>query len=220
MDIFETAELVASEYTESKNKQTSFAHLAKFLSENPGVFVWRGKNKPDLNQHAGLRKLAEKYFTALNKIIAPSLPSTVPDQMVSKILETFYGHKKESLERIKEEHQHSMAAENMVGALLESYIYSVLGNHGWIWCCGEIVKSVDFIKPVGNTFELLQVKNRDNSENSSSAAIRNGTEIKHWFRTFSRTGKTNWDSFPDTKARPELSEEGFEKFVADYAKNL
>ena len=67
----------------------------------------------------------------------------------------------------------------------------------------------------------MQVKNRDNTENSSSSAIRNGTEIQKWFRTFSkpsrnRSSNTNWENFPEAEFRDQLSEEGFLQFIRDY----
>ncbi|MFM7980465.1 MAG: SinI family restriction endonuclease, partial [Candidatus Fonsibacter sp.] len=65
----------------------------------------------------------------------------------------------------------------------------------------------------------FQIKNRDNSENSSNSAIRNGTEIKKWFRSFSRTGATNWSKLPVEMSQYGLSEEGFMEFVAMYLKN-
>jgi hypothetical protein len=77
------------------------------------------------------------------------------------------------------------------------------------------VKAVDFVKREGEKWVALQVKNRDNSENSSSAAIRQGTDIKKWFRTFSRRPATNWDKFPGDIATG-LSEEGFQTFVRSY----
>lgn len=80
-----------------------------------------------------------------------------------------------------------MAAENMVGYLLELYISTALEEHGWIWCAGDFVRAVDFIKRNSNgQWEAVQIKNRDNTENSSSSAIRNGKEIKKWFRSYSK----------------------------------
>ena len=113
-----------------------------------------------------------------------------------------------------------MAAENMVGELLERYIHAELSKFGWIRCWGEATKSIDFIKPESADFIMLQIKNRDNSENSSSKAIRDGTDIKHWFRTFAKTGATNWDAFPDINARTVLSESGFQDFIKAQAPNL
>jgi hypothetical protein len=79
------------------------------------------------------------------------------------------------------------------------------------------VKHVDFVKkkPDG-TWQMLQIKNRDNSENSSSKAIRVGTDIKHWYRSFSRKDLKNWDAFPDEQFKESLSEDGFLRFIKEY----
>src|SRR6059058_3167229 len=63
--------------------------------------------------------------------------------------------------------------------------YSESYYAGWIWCSGTSVKAVDFIHydEKNNEWNLLQVKNRDNTENSSSSKIRDNTTIKKWFRT-------------------------------------
>ena len=86
-----------------------------------------------------------------------------------------------------------------------------------------MIKAVDFIKPpsqVGGQYRLLQVKNRDNSENSSSSAIRIGTYIEKWFRTFSKREGSNWSAFPDETIRPLVSEQAFKDFVSAYLQAL
>ena len=158
-------------------------------------------------------KIVDKLKNAFHKTDRPRSPSTVPDHVVSMILEGFYGYPTERLEAMKKEHQDAMAAENVVGGLLERYLAEELMTQGWVWCCGETVRKIDFIKREKNGFIALQVKNRDNTENSSSSAIRVGTEIKKWFRTKSRTGESNWEKFPDESAKSKLSEIGFREFV-------
>jgi len=207
---------VSSNYTKSVQDKKGFETLCNFLNANTELVGWRGKNKPNLQNIAGLTALGNKYFTSKFSKVTPKIPKTVPDEMASVILNKFYNYPKISLKKIQTEHQHSMAAENMVGELLERYIDSVLSSHGWVWCCESLVKHVDFIKYEATGYKLLQIKNRDNSENSSSKAIRNGTTIEHWFRTFSKTGSTNWNSFPDTTVKSKLSEDDFIKFVEDY----
>jgi hypothetical protein len=69
---------------------------------------------------------------------------------------------------------------------------------------------VDFYKPQNN---FLQVKNRSNSENSSSSSIRKGTAIKKWFRIEALTGKTHWDKLEDLTGVAGMSEAGFFKFI-------
>lgn len=75
-----------------------------------------------------------------------------------------------------------MSAENMNGAILEEYLAEVLEPSGWIWCAGSTFKAIDFCYLHTDNIILLQVKNKYNTENSSSSAIRIGTEIKKWNR--------------------------------------
>ena len=111
----------------------------------------------------------------------------------------------------------AMGAENFIGWILESYIASEAEPLGWVWCSGAIVRSVDFIRPMdGGNWRMLQVKNRSNSENSSSSKVRQGTSIEKWFRIYAYNGKTNWDTFPDPELRTKLSEESFRTYIIDY----
>jgi len=87
---------------------------------------------------------------------------------------------------IQESHHNLfMSAENVQGALLEEYIDSVISGYNWIWCKGNTLRAVDFCTPDG--MRLLQIKNKSNSENSSSSSIREGTNIEKWYRLGTRT---------------------------------
>lgn len=197
--------------------KSSFATICEFIADNPNSLSWRGNNKPSPADNTGFALMAERYVRALKSSDFPAVPGTVPDDMVSIVMTYAYGYEAEECERIKLEHQHAMCAENCVGALLERYLNSVLHLHGWHWCCGSFVRAVDFIrKDAGGAWTALQIKNRDNSENSSSSAIRQGTSIEKWFRTYSRTGKTNWDKLPSSMRGKGLSEQGFIDFVRQY----
>jgi hypothetical protein len=114
-----------------------------------------------------------------------------------------------------------MQAENIVGKLLEAYVARLLESKGWIWCCGETMRFVDFLKDgEGDEIRLLQIKNRDNSENSASKSVREGTEIEKWYRSNSRTGETRWAGlreYCDASEEERCTEEGFYKFVAEIA---
>lgn len=126
----------------------------------------------------------------------------------------------EDLESIKYGHRLSMSAENIAGSLLEEYLASKLINYNWHCCWGETMKSIDFCHENG---ELLQIKNSDNSENSSSKTVRDGTKIKHWFRRFSKTGNTNWDALNElVKIQNKddlLTEKAFREFVRKAVSN-
>ena len=193
-----------------------YACLVKFLSQNPDLAA-KSRSSETGSENYIIQQA--KYFAQARLPKTPTPPGTVPDEVVSTILVSYFGINPVNIENIKIEHQLSMSAENMVGDLLERYLASIMEPHGWIWCSGSMVKAVDFIRPRDQqltSWELLQVKNRDNSENSSSSAIRNNTPIIKWHRTFSRTGKTNWSNFPDHNATNNLSEEGFKSFVVNY----
>ena len=130
---------------------------------------------------------------------------------------------------IQESHHNLfMSAENIQGALLEEYIDSVISQFGWIWCKGNTLRSVDFCTTDGEN--LLQIKNKSNSENSSSSNIRSGTNIKKWFRlgTRTRAGKKypdyKWETLnkiiESTSGKPcNLSEDDYIKYVEEVATN-
>ena len=125
-----------------------------------------------------------------------------------------------------------MSAENVLGNLLEEYIASKIQPYGWIWCAGKTLSAIDFCNPQGT--ELLQIKNKSNSENSSSKKIREGTTIRKWFRlgTSVRGGEPfpvyGWDDLneiineyatrnTDEMGRPlgkcNMTEEEFQEFI-------
>jgi hypothetical protein len=117
----------------------------------------------------------------------------------------------EDLVKIVEGHSIQMSLENLVGELLEEYLSIELGKLGWYCCWGSSIDAVDFCNEDG---DLLQVKNSDNSENSSSSRVRNGTEIKKWYRRKSTKKETFcWDKIIDIVGECDLSELGFREFV-------
>lgn len=203
--------------------EDKYAHLIRFLAMNPdAASKMRGNSSPAVGTEAYIKAQATG-FSLSRCPRAPKPPATIPDEMVSFILPNYFNVPQENLERAQNEHMLSMGAENLVGELLERYLASVMEPVGWIWCSGATVKAVDLIKPPvtpEGAWDLLQVKNRDNSENSSSSAIRNGTDIKKWFRTFSKRTGSNWEAFPDTEIRPLVSEAGFRQYVKIYLEAL
>lgn len=204
------------------NLTDKFVLLICFLAKFPyACSQQRGKNAPLVGSKEYIYSIA-KIFSDSRKPRKPSPPTTIPDKMVGTVLHTYFGIPDQCLERIEKEHALSMGAENIIGDLLERYLAHILEQYGWIWCSGTIVKAVDFIKfnPVSGEWYSLQVKNRDNTENSSSSAIRLNTPIKKWFRTFSKKNDKNWDQFPDESVRHYLSEDGFKSFAQDYLKKL
>lgn len=207
----------------------SFESIYKYLQLNPDQLSLRKTKSlvPDLNEEATLKALATKHFAGYRTVDIPKKPSTVPDLATSQVLGACYGYNQETLEIIKQQHQESMQAENVVGGLLERYLDSKLHPHGWFWCCGNFVKAIDFLKlNEDGSWVAIQIKNRDNTENSSSSKIREGTEIKKWFRTFSKdtkaareVGYTNWHNLPAEMQGYGLSEQDFLDYIDRYIKS-
>lgn len=190
-------------------------------SENLEVFTKIGKlsmtpNSSEQEVHAYFGAFAKSYHSGRHERLLLKEVGTVADPAVDVILAAFAKITDEdTLALGRQLHRQAMAAENLLGALLERYLAHELEPHGWIWCAGNTIKAVDFIS---EDFSLaLQVKNRSNSENSSSAGIRRGTTIKKWYRVNANTGRTNWEKFPASPTVP-LSEERFHAFIHAYAK--
>ena len=206
-----------------KQRETSIVTILDFLEEHPQMFSTRKrKNIPDPTTKEGKSSIRKVIELSMDNKIIPSTPKTVPDGAVFQIMENYYGVDGSKKEEIEKQHQYAMAAEDVVGALLEEYISSQAIKYNLIKCHGETVKGTDFIKREENGWFLLQIKNRNNSENSSSASIRGflnsaqGVVIEKWFRTFALTGKTNWERFPDDILCNILNEKDFRSFVFDY----
>lgn len=89
-----------------------------------------------------------------------------------------------------------------------------LHPYGWYCCWGSTIDAVDFCKEDGS---LLQVKTSNNSENSSSIRVRNGTEIRIWFRRFFNKANTfNWVALNEIIGRDIFNEEDSERKFRDF----
>jgi len=194
-----------------------FAKIVRFCEDNQEL-AWRarGKKAPAFGTREYLELLAARYIAG-RKRITPSTPGTVPDPALSLVMVHGFDVDPKEIDHLTEGHRRAMVAENIVGELLERYIAQELDD--WVWCPGEVVKHIDFIRESrlpGVKWDSLQIKNRDNSENSSSSAIRDGTEIQKWYRTVSRTGGTRWEEFPVETEQNSFTEERFRQFIIDY----
>lgn len=127
------------------------------------------------------------------------------DSALMQRVATNTGDDEETLEKYLFGHFVYMSAENMNGAILEEYLSEVLEPYGWYWCAGSIYRAVDFCYLSQDNIILLQVKNKYNTENRSSSAIRAGTEIKKWNRLKKPRVATGLDiPIPNWRALTEL----------------
>ena len=120
----------------------------------------------------------------------PSTRSSTPksacsDPAIQTIVKATQELNDEEVSKSEANHNLFMSAENIQGALLEEYIAEEIRPYGFIHCCGNVLRATDFCNTNGSC--LLQIKNKNNTENSSSSNIREGTNIKKWYRLGTKT---------------------------------
>ena len=186
-----------------------FSAIAKDPERAPGNI---GGNNDD--ESAVIKKWLNKYqkgFDGRASQRTSKQIGTVADPIIEKIIGARLNSLTlEELDKINFAHRLSMGAENILGEILEEYLAENLKGYGWHCAWGETVKSVDFVHENG---DLLQIKNRSNSENSSSASVRNGTEIEMWYRIKSDRIEYMWDALNHICKTTHLSEKSFVSFV-------
>jgi len=186
-----------------------FSVIANDLKRAPGNI---GGNND--NESAVIRKWLNKFKSGYDGRASQRTsnpPGTVADPIIEKIIGARLSDLKEKdLEKITYAHRLGMSAENILGLILEEYLSDNLKEHAWHCAWGETVKSVDFVNEDGS---LLQIKNRSNSENSSSSSVRDGTKIAKWYRIKADRIEYMWDKLNELCGTNHLSEESFVKFV-------
>lgn len=170
-----------SEISLPEQAKTDLESLFGFDCANPDCFP--NINLNDESDYAYVMSWAGRYAEFSQNL--PSLrkgkmPDTPYDEAINVIVQQTLGLSDAELQRIQLYHTLAMMAENIQGNLLEQYLDSKLSSLGWIWCMGNVVASVDFAYPPKGV--MLQVKNKYNTENSSSNKVREGTTILKWFR--------------------------------------
>jgi len=153
----------------------------------------------------------DKGYSSRPSVLLAKPTGTVPDDIISNILSARLSDlTANDLKEVCDAHRLSMSAENLLGGLLEEYLADRLLTNKWYCAWGKTITSVDFCS---SKYELLQIKNRSNSENSSSSKVRVGTKILKWHRVNAATGETNWKQLSDLTGCTEISESDFKSFV-------
>ena len=127
-------------------------------------------------------KWAQKYLSAWKtlpsqRVAKPKGAAT--DEALIQLLIPHAGSETEARAWARH-HNYFMSAENTGGSLLEEYVASKISPKGWIWCRGEILTAVDFCRDDCSAF--IQVKNKSNTENSSSKGFRDSHNAPMWYR--------------------------------------
>jgi hypothetical protein len=167
-----------------------------------------------------MNRWLKKYNAAFKRrpsVGVSNLPGTLADPIVTTIIKSRFPTLSEHhLDTINQAHRMSMSAENILGLLLEEYLADELAQANWHCAWGETIKHVDFCNTDGR---LLQVKNRSNSENSSSSRVRIGTTIEKWYRIDARTCQYKWSELNSKCGLANLSEDSFVSFVQNCIKD-
>jgi hypothetical protein len=177
---------------------------------NPGLSPTLKGNTPEKLAQLWLKKYTDSFENRISQRISQP-PGTVADPIINTIINSrLTGLTEEHLYTIKYAHRLAMSAENIQGLLLEEFLAEQLAKYGWSCCWGESVRHVDFCNVDGS---LLQIKNRSNSENSSSSRVRIDQPIEKWYRVDARTGVYRWSYFNEKYSVNHFSENNFVTFV-------
>lgn len=199
------------------------------MSNRKRLFPNQKKNSEKECLKSWIKKFIQSRVTPPSSRIGGT-KKTCSDPALAKIVKTAFELDDDEIEKMEKAHNLFMSAENIQGELLEEYIAKNVKDSGWIWCSGNVLRAVDFCKRDGSA--LLQVKNKNNTENSSSSAIRNGTEIEKWYRLKTKKEKKKsrpsyeWEKLNDIINRDlkkgekscEMSEEDYQHFLEKVAK--
>lgn len=218
--------LKEEQYSELKDMKSKMNYLFDYaLTENSSVFPIISVKPQDKIED----KLIEYFQKWCKKFLNDRLKDNVAKPLKdfgetdTALITKVQSYTKEDFPTVNEYlkgHFLFMSAENNNGSILEEFLASVLEDHGWIWCSGSSYRSIDFFQ-IKNRI-LLQVKNKYNTENSSSNKIRKGTNIKKWNRLNKPAKGTNnpipnWEELhkiiDDEDVNNLLSEEKYLKFI-------
>ena len=191
--------------------------------------------KINLGKNTSIENYISKWINNYYKadINSPSKSTATPksscnDPAVKQIVKIATSISDEEANIQEKHHILFMSAENIQGKLLEEYLNHKLNSDTWFWCKGNIVTATDFCKLDGSC--LLQIKNKSNTENSSSNKIRKDTKIIKWYRLDSQkingviTPKFMWSDLNEilNQASPSenynLNEEDYENFIKNVIK--
>ena len=154
---------------------------------------------------------------------APSINrrTTVPDELVSDLLELLCEVPSTERQQVQSRYNQQKQVEMSMGDFLEMYILKHAFQYGWIQS-GNCIRGTDMIKKNddGSWFKL-QIKNSDNTPNSSSAGFIRSKKATPWARRHStKKGTYYWDEFPDTNVSQHLSEIDFKNCIFHYYNSL
>ena len=204
-----------------------FEIIKEFVENEQGSF--KKPSKKATYKYADVQhllKLKNTFIKSRNSKITISKPKTITDDALWEFIKLQKNLTDKKVNEFAKYHKIAMSMETKLGSVLEGFIFKHISKHDWIWCSGNIIQDIDFIKKDkddgGNVKWIpLQVKNSDNSENSASSRVRVGTQIKKWYRRLSKVkDKDNWSELVQivNKNDKELITDLCEEKYIDYLK--
>ncbi len=188
--------------------------LQKCINE---TFEYLKAHPQDFSKKTTLTKdiISKDIGSWFEKSLGLSKRTTVPDELVSDLLELIGGVNPERRRQVQEQYNRQKKIEMMIGDFLEMYLLKHSFAYGWIQT-GNCVRGTDMIKKNNDGEWLkLQIKNSNNTQNSSSAGFI-ADKAQTWKRRNSTKGGQYWNEFPDQQVRPHLSEKTFLDFIKSY----
>lgn len=173
----------------------------------------------NLSDEERIKKWVNGFFDAYNTCHDRCLikeTQTIPDKALEVLLGAFYEWTNDELQNAINAHRIAMSSENIIGYILELFLAEKLKKYGWVMAWGNTVAHVDFCSKNG---KMLQIKNRYNSENSSSRKVREKHKIDLWYRIKS-SGKDNWEKLykiigNQASITSELNEDKFLQYIKE-----
>lgn len=173
------------------------------------------------------------YYDAMNNPPSQRVAtekSACSDPAIALIVQETQRYDQREISLSEYAHNLFMSAENIQGNLLEEFIAFNIRRFGFLWCAGNTLRAVDFCREDGGV--LLQIKNKSNTENSSSSNIREGTEIEKWYRLGTRKlhGRPipsyRWNqlneivnTYGNQRGLCDLREEDYQDWLIEVARN-
>jgi CRISPR/Cas system CSM-associated protein Csm5 (group 7 of RAMP superfamily) len=181
----------------------------EYLKENPKT--WTEKKKQITRENISYK--IQQFLFKDDFRIKP--PGTIPDELVADMLEEICGMDSRLRTSQQKAYNQQKQVEMKMGFLLELYVLSNSFEFGWVQT-GDCIRGVDMLKKKedGSWFEL-QIKNSNNTTNSSSAGFIKGKAII-WHRRNAMKGNDNWMYFPDENVRHKISANEFKKFLINH----
>ena len=177
-----------------------FKIIEEFVKNGNANFLKPKSPKYKANSKDHIKKLKEYFSNARPGNKKKRKPSkTQNDEVLWEFIKSKHDLSDDQVKEYSKFHKLAMTYETILGSFLEEFVYLNLKDLGWIWCSGNIIQDIDFIKKTKDeentkyNWVSLQIKTSDNTENAPASRVRDGTSILKWYRRFSKDStKDNW----------------------------